>query len=177
MVNVMRAKFSQFDIGWMDNWEDCWCGLGVPKKDEICRRFRICSSFRKCNVTMGILAQDTKTMLVFCAKRMQSACFCFTFVSRFSRRVAMAESKTHKATMIVSTIVVQDGKILLVQEAKPSCRGQYYLPGSPHLFPSLYSFPWYINTAPQLRCHNEAKCGAHNSLLLLRCLVIFILCD
>jgi hypothetical protein len=23
MVNVMRAKFSQFDIGWMDNWEDC----------------------------------------------------------------------------------------------------------------------------------------------------------
>jgi len=34
-----------------------------------------------------------------------------------------------KATFIVAVVVVKDNKILLVQEAKESCKGLWYLPG------------------------------------------------
>ena len=29
---------------------------------------------------------------------------------------------------IVAAVVIQDGKVLLIQEAKESCRGEWYLP-------------------------------------------------
>ena len=31
-------------------------------------------------------------------------------------------------TYIVAGVVIQDGKVLLIQEAKASCRGTWYLP-------------------------------------------------
>ena len=31
-------------------------------------------------------------------------------------------------TYIVAAVVIQDGKVLLIQEAKESCRGRWYLP-------------------------------------------------
>lgn len=34
-----------------------------------------------------------------------------------------------KATFIVAVVVVRDNKILLIQEAKESCKGLWYLPG------------------------------------------------
>mmetsp|Transcript_14052 Transcript_14052/g.24102 ORF Transcript_14052/g.24102 Transcript_14052/m.24102 type:complete len:143 (+) Transcript_14052:135-563(+) len=34
----------------------------------------------------------------------------------------------HYATVIVAIVVIEDDKVLLVQEAKEDCRGQWYLP-------------------------------------------------
>lgn len=37
-------------------------------------------------------------------------------------------SKTHTATIIVSVVVIQEGKLLMMQEAKPECSGKWYIP-------------------------------------------------
>ena len=34
----------------------------------------------------------------------------------------------HNVVYIVAGVVIEDGKVLMVQEAKPSCRGQWCLP-------------------------------------------------
>jgi len=39
-------------------------------------------------------------------------------------------SKSHKATVIVAVVIIQDEKLLMVQEAKAECKGKYYLPGT-----------------------------------------------
>ncbi len=45
-----------------------------------------------------------------------------------SSRACVELRLKENVTYIVAGVVIQDGKVLLIQEAKASCRGTWYLP-------------------------------------------------